>query len=159
MSNGRTVAIRIANDGHACLIHTQPRLRSIACRQRASRAAAASTAGPSNGDGRAETTLQVIDLFAVRSINPHLEKLAGYGVSLVDLIPAGNKDGVASMDPKTRTLLQVKMADAAAAEKLSLPSEERNVTVRRLPPPKEELFSGYEAGVTVHTLAWPVVEK
>jgi DNA gyrase subunit B len=128
------------------------------------------TESAANGNGQADITLQVIDLFEVRSINPHLEKLSGYGVSLFDLVPAGNKDGVAvtpfsvendkdvvrmtslrelvptlrkfgekglkvtrykglgemnadelgitSMDPKTRTLLQVRMSDAAAADEI-----------------------------------------
>jgi DNA gyrase subunit B len=118
----------------------------------------------------AESTIQVVDLHEVRSINHTLELLKGFGITLRDLIPAGTKDGAAvypfriknedgevplaslrellpglrklgekglkitrfkglgemnadelgttTMDPKTRTLLQVTMQDAVAADEI-----------------------------------------
>jgi len=47
---------------------------------------------PHHGNG-AEATLQVVDLHEVRSINQVLEELAGFGVSIKDLLPAGTKNG------------------------------------------------------------------
>jgi DNA gyrase subunit B len=41
----------------------------------------------------AESTLQVVDLHEVRAINHALEQLAGYGIKVHDLLPAGTKNG------------------------------------------------------------------
>lgn len=43
----------------------------------------------------ANPTLQVVDLHEVRAINHALEQLAGYGIKVQDLIPAGTKNGAA----------------------------------------------------------------
>jgi len=40
-----------------------------------------------------EATLQVVDLHEVRAINETLRKLKDYGISLHDLLPAGNRNG------------------------------------------------------------------
>lgn len=40
-----------------------------------------------------EHTIQIVDLHEVRSINIALEKLAGFGLKVRDLIPAGTKNG------------------------------------------------------------------
>jgi DNA gyrase subunit B len=121
---------------------------------------------PTNG----ESTLQVVDLHEVRAINHALEQLAGYGIKVLDLLPAGTKNGapvlpyrlhsddeqvplsslrelvtalrklgeqglkltrfkglgemnsdelgITAMDPKSRTLLQVTMQDAGAADEI-----------------------------------------
>ena len=117
-----------------------------------------------------ETTVQVIDIFEIRIINKVLQQLAGYGIRLQDIIPAGHKNGVqvypftlvngkheikliglgqlltqlrtlgekeldvtrfkglgemdaeelwdTTMDPKQRTLVQVQMGDAVAADEM-----------------------------------------
>ncbi|MFN0055600.1 MAG: DNA gyrase subunit B, partial [Planctomycetales bacterium] len=139
-------------------------------------------AGPSdesaaNGNGTAppsttaaDSILEVVDLHEVRTINQVLEQLAGYGLKVRDLLPAGTKSGapvypfhldceeekvplsnlrdlltslrklgeqglkltrfkglgemnsdelgITAMDPKTRTLLQVTMRDAVAADEI-----------------------------------------
>ena len=138
------------------------------------RAPASAASDSDNGNGaagkHAESTLQVVDLHEIRSINQTLEKLNGFGLRVKDLISAGTKDGAAvfpfqiknedgevplaslrdllpglrklgekglkitrfkglgemnadelgatTMDPKTRTLLQVTMQDAAAADEI-----------------------------------------
>ncbi|HEX6986061.1 MAG TPA: DNA gyrase subunit B, partial [Planctomycetaceae bacterium] len=121
-------------------------------------------------DSAATGALQVTDLHEVRTINDVLDKLRrDYGVTVHDLIPAGNRNGepyfpfvirgddetplsslrelvptlwrlgekglrltrfkglgemdsdelwATSMDPSTRTLLQVTMEDAAAADEI-----------------------------------------
>jgi DNA gyrase subunit B len=47
-----------------------------------------------DGNGAAhESALQVVDLHEVRSINSTLEQLAGFGIRVKDLIPAGTKNG------------------------------------------------------------------
>lgn len=124
--------------------------------------------GPStNGH---DSMLQVVDLHEIRAINQVLERLAGYGVRIRDLLSAGTRDGlpiqpftllsdgeqirlsslrdllieirklgeqglkltrfkglgemnsdelgITAMDPKTRTLLQVTMQDAAGADQI-----------------------------------------
>ncbi len=40
-----------------------------------------------------ETTLQVIDLYEVRTINETMRELKGYGIQLKDLLSAGNRNG------------------------------------------------------------------
>ena len=117
-----------------------------------------------------EGYLQVYDLHETRTINLLLQELAGYGIRLANLLPAGVKNGlpvypyrlineeeevplsslrdllpelrrlgesglkltrfkglgemnsdelgITTMDPKTRTLLQVTMEDAAAADEI-----------------------------------------
>lgn len=40
-----------------------------------------------------EDTIQVIDLHEIRMVNKTLQQLAGYGIKLRDLVPAGQKDG------------------------------------------------------------------
>ena len=117
-----------------------------------------------------EGYLQVYDLHETRTINLLLQELAGYGIRLANLLPAGVKNGlpvypyrlinedenvpltslrdllpelrrlgenglkltrfkglgemnsdelgITTMDPKTRTLLQVTMDDAAAADEI-----------------------------------------
>ncbi|TWU13041.1 DNA gyrase subunit B [Symmachiella macrocystis] len=52
--------------------------------------------GEENGDKQpvAETTLQVVDLHEVRTINRVLTSLSGFGLKLDDFVPAEIKDGV-----------------------------------------------------------------
>lgn len=130
----------------------------------------AAAGSPTASEVPSELVLQVVDLHEVRSVNPLLEKLRGYGISLRDLVPAGTKDGatvypfaivsdgddvmltslrdlvpkvrkqgekglkvtrfkglgemdadelgVTAMDPKSRALLKVGMADALAADEI-----------------------------------------
>ncbi|MGQ0633077.1 MAG: DNA gyrase subunit B [Planctomycetaceae bacterium] len=51
------------------------------------------TAVGGNGAPEHESTLQVVDLHEVRTINHALEQLAGFGVKIRDLLPAGTKNG------------------------------------------------------------------
>ena len=47
-----------------------------------------------DGNGTpAESMLEVVDLHEVRSINHALDQLAGYGIKINDLLPAGTKNG------------------------------------------------------------------
>lgn len=60
-------------------------------------AGAAPPAGADASKGEtpaSETQLQVIDLHECRTVNSVLQQLAGYGLGMRDLVPAGEKDGV-----------------------------------------------------------------
>jgi DNA gyrase subunit B len=54
--------------------------------------AAATSSKPEESNGH-EPALQVFDLHEVKAINHGLEKLAGYGIKVRDLLPAGTKNG------------------------------------------------------------------
>jgi len=49
--------------------------------------------GAANSNGTVESVLEVVELHEVRSINHALEQLAGYGIKINDLLPAGTKNG------------------------------------------------------------------
>ena len=46
-----------------------------------------------NGEAAHEATVQVVDLYEIRTINDVLKELRGYGIALKDLFPPGARDG------------------------------------------------------------------